>query len=68
MENEKTSETELIIKRVDEKISEIYRRLDLILLTNQEPEEINEPTSSKLIEALTGIENRLKKLLVGIRI
>ena len=69
MENKNTNEAELIIKRVDEKISELYKRLDLVLLIVPEvSEETTEPFSLKLVESLIGIETRLGKLLEIIRL
>ena len=69
MENKNTNEAELIIKRVDEKISELYKRLDLVLLNVPEASgETTEPSSSKLVESLIGIETRLGKLLEIIRL
>ena len=67
MENKNISETEQIMERIDEKISGLYKRLDLILISI--PEEVtNEPASSKLVEALVAIETRLTRILENIRL
>ena len=62
-----TNIAEQILKNIEEKISEIYKKLDIILLNGpvQERETLG---SSRLIENLTAIENRLQDLIEGIRL
>ena len=63
----KTNIAEQILKNIEEKISEIYKKLDIILL-NKPVQERETLGSSRLIENLTAIENRLQDLIEGIRL
>ena len=62
-----TNIAEQILKNIEEKISEIYKKLDIILL-NKPVQERETLGSSRLIENLTAIENRLQDLIEGIRL
>ena len=62
-----TNIAEQILKNIEEKISEIYKKLDIILL-NGPVQDRETLVSSRLIENLTAIENRLQDLIEGIRL